>query len=167
VKLAFRDGDRVREVEVTLVAPGRYRVSMDGAASEIEAAALGDGRFRLGAAGIETLAEVTREGAARFVRLGGLDFVLERLEVGATAPSRRRERAAGGGLEAPMPGVVTRVLVQDGETVAKGQPLLALEAMKMEHVIRAPAAGRVKRVNARAGEMVNGGVALVEMEATG
>ena len=166
MKLAFRDGDRVREVEVTLVAPGRYRVSVDGAASEIEAAALGDGRFRLGAAGTETLAEVTREGAARFVRLGGLDFVLERLEAGA-APARRRERAAGGGLEAPMPGLVTRVLVRDGETVAKGQPLLALEAMKMEHVIRAPAAGRVKRVNARAGEMVNGGVALVEMEAVG
>ena len=62
---------------------------------------------------------------------------------------------------------MTRVLVKDGDAVEKGQPLLALEAMKMEHVIRAPAAGRVKRVNARAGEMVNGGVALVEMDAAG
>ena len=64
-----------------------------------------------------------------------------------------------------MPGVVTRVMVQAGDTVEKGQPLLAIEAMKMEHVIRAPRAGRIVRIAAAAGEMVKGGVALVEMEA--
>ncbi|TMQ70811.1 MAG: acetyl-CoA carboxylase biotin carboxyl carrier protein subunit, partial [Candidatus Eisenbacteria bacterium] len=50
------------------------------------------------------------------------------------------------------------------ETVARGQPLLALEAMKMEHVIRAPRDGRIKSIAARAGEMVNGGVPLVELD---
>ena len=64
-----------------------------------------------------------------------------------------------------MPGVVTRVMVAAGDTVRKGQPLLAIEAMKMEHLIRAPRDGRVKEVRASAGEMVNGGVALVELEA--
>ena len=66
-----------------------------------------------------------------------------------------------------MPGVVTRVLVQAGDRVAKGQPLLALEAMKMEHVIRAPRDGRVAKVAAAAGEMVNGGVALIELDEEG
>ena len=63
-----------------------------------------------------------------------------------------------------MPGVVTRVFVAAGDDVTKGQPLVALEAMKMEHVIRAPRDGRVRAVPARAGEMVGGGVALVELE---
>jgi 3-methylcrotonyl-CoA carboxylase alpha subunit len=63
-----------------------------------------------------------------------------------------------------MPGVVTRVLVAAGDAVTKGQPLLALEAMKMEHLIRAPRDGRIRSVAASVGEMVNGGVPLVEMD---
>jgi 3-methylcrotonyl-CoA carboxylase alpha subunit len=63
-----------------------------------------------------------------------------------------------------MPGVVTRVHVAAGETVKQGQPLVAIEAMKMEHVLRAPRDGRVRAVAARPGEMVSGGVALVELE---
>ncbi len=63
-----------------------------------------------------------------------------------------------------MPGVVTRVMVAVGDVVGKGQPLLALEAMKMEHLIRAPRDGRIRSIAAAAGEMVNGGVPLVEME---
>ncbi len=63
-----------------------------------------------------------------------------------------------------MPGVITRVMVAAGDTVTKGQPLVALEAMKMEHVIRSPGVGRVLRVHAKPGEMVQGGVALVELE---
>jgi 3-methylcrotonyl-CoA carboxylase alpha subunit len=100
-------------------------------------------------------------GGQRFVRLGTLEFVLEREAAGG------RRAAAGahaGGLEAPMPGVITKVMVVVGEDVSKGQPLLALEAMKMEHVIRAPRAGRVKAVSASPGQMVQSGAALVALE---
>ena len=104
---------------------------------------------------------MTPVGSRRFVRLGALDFVLER-EAGA------RGRAApgtnAGGLEAPMPGVITKVMVVVGDDVARGQPLLALEAMKMEHLIRAPRAGRVKRVSASPGQMVQSGATLVELD---
>jgi biotin carboxyl carrier protein len=54
--------------------------------------------------------------------------------------------------------------VTAGDDVRKGQPLLAVEAMKMEHLIRAPRDGRVKRVAASAGELVDGGVLLVELD---
>jgi 3-methylcrotonyl-CoA carboxylase alpha subunit len=63
-----------------------------------------------------------------------------------------------------MPGVVIRVMVGPGEEVRKGQPLVSLEAMKMEHVIRAPRDGRIRTVTAAAGELVNGGTPLVELE---
>ena len=157
----WRDGDQVREVEVTPLGAGRYRVAVNGVEREVGAEPLGDGRWRLASEGAVTLAEVTAAGERRFVRLGTLDFVLTREQAGG---ARRRERAAGAGLESPMPGVVTRVMVAPGDVVQKGQPLLTLEAMKMEHVIRAPRPGRIKAVLAKPGEMVSGGVALVELE---
>ena len=161
-RFAFRDGDRVREVEVTPLAPGRFRVIVDGAASEVGFEALGDGRLRLTEDSGAVLAEVTVAGTRRFVRVRDMDFVLER-----EAGSRARARAQGGGLEAPMPGVVTRVHVAAGDEVKQGQPLVAIEAMKMEHVLRAPRDGRVRSVAARAGEMVGGGATLVELEEAG
>jgi biotin carboxyl carrier protein len=63
-----------------------------------------------------------------------------------------------------MPGVVTRVMVKAGDTVETGQALVAIEAMKMEHLIRAPRRGRVREVRAKAGEMVAGGTALIELD---
>ena len=160
----WRDGDKVRELEVTPLGAGRYRVALDGSEFEVAAESLGGGCWRLASDGAVTLAEVTAVGERRFVRLGTLDFVLARERSGS---ARRRDRGAGGSLESPMPGVVMRVMVAAGDTVVKGQPLVAIEAMKMEHVIRAPGPGRIQRVLAKPGEMVNGGVALVELEGQG
>jgi 3-methylcrotonyl-CoA carboxylase alpha subunit len=62
-----------------------------------------------------------------------------------------------------MPGRVRRVLVVGGAAVERGQPLLVLEAMKMEHSIRAPRDGVVRRVCVAEGELVDAGVELVEL----
>jgi 3-methylcrotonyl-CoA carboxylase alpha subunit len=66
-------------------------------------------------------------------------------------------------MSAPMPGVVLKILVSAGDVVTKGQPLLILEAMKMEHVIAAPFDGRVSAVNCSEGELVQPGVDLIEL----
>jgi len=162
MKSHWRDGDRVREVELQPLAHGRWRVRVDGSEFELSSEAMPDGRLRLVSDGGVTVAEVTPEGARRFVRLGVLDFVLERAGSGKV-----RAGAGGhdGGLSAPMPGVITKVMVVVGDEVTRGQPLLALEAMKMEHLIRAPREGRVKRVGASPGQMVQAGAELVELEA--
>ena len=162
----WRDGDRTRVTEVTALGNGRFRVVVDGVALELEVERLSDGRVRLATAESATHAEVTASGERRFVRLGTLEFVLERMTGGAGG-ARKRSGPAGGGLESPMPGVVTRVLVKAGDEVKKGQPLVALEAMKMEHLIRAPRDGKVRAVAVRTGELVDGGVALVELEGEG
>src|SRR5258706_4453191 len=83
-----RDGDRVREVELTPLAEGRYRVAVDGAEFELSAEPLGEGRFRLTRDGVATLVEVGAAGECRFVRVGALDFVLARQRAGT-----RRGRA--------------------------------------------------------------------------
>jgi 3-methylcrotonyl-CoA carboxylase alpha subunit len=81
----------------------------------------------------------------------------------AAAPGRS---ARGGrddaGLRAPMPGRVVRLLVSEGESVARGTTLLVLEAMKMEHEIRAPHDGTVARLPYLVGDQVEAGAPLVE-----
>lgn len=69
-----------------------------------------------------------------------------------------------GSLSAPMPGKLVRVVAEPGTTVAKGQPLLILEAMKMEHTIRAPAAGTVKKINFQVNDLVEQGSLLIDFE---
>ena len=70
-----------------------------------------------------------------------------------------------GSLSAPMPGKVLQVLVQAGAQVAKGTPLVILEAMKMEHTIAAPHDGRVAEIHFKAGEQVAEGTELLRLEA--
>ena len=79
-------------------------------------------------------------------------------------PARRQQVADFASAVERADGAVTRVMVAAGDLVVQGQPLVAVEAMKMEHLIRAPRAGRVKKIGARAGEMVAPGLALVELE---
>ncbi|QNP44490.1 biotin/lipoyl-binding protein [Sphingomonas daechungensis] len=63
-----------------------------------------------------------------------------------------------------MPGKVTAVEVSQGETVAKGQRLLTLEAMKMEHGLTAPFDGTVAELSAQAGVQVSEGAVLARVE---
>jgi acetyl/propionyl-CoA carboxylase alpha subunit len=72
--------------------------------------------------------------------------------------------APAGSLLAPMPGLVRRVLVEVGAVVTAGQPLLVLEAMKMEQTVAAPAAGVVAELRAKAGEQVAAGQILAVVE---
>ena len=74
---------------------------------------------------------------------------------------------AGTGLTAPMNGTIVTLLVEAGATVEADTPLLVMEAMKMEHTIRAPAAGTVKGFYFGAGDLVDGGAELVDFSIEG
>jgi 3-methylcrotonyl-CoA carboxylase alpha subunit len=69
-----------------------------------------------------------------------------------------------GSLLAPMPGRVTKILVQKGQQVKQGDVILALEAMKMEHIVRAPEAGEVRAIHYAVGELVEGNAVLAIVE---
>jgi 3-methylcrotonyl-CoA carboxylase alpha subunit len=69
-----------------------------------------------------------------------------------------------GGLSAPMPGLVLKVLVRPGDKVRSHQTLIVIEAMKMEHNIEAPFDGTVKSVNCAEGGRVAEGAVLIELE---
>jgi 3-methylcrotonyl-CoA carboxylase alpha subunit len=72
------------------------------------------------------------------------------------------EALAGGRIVAPMPGTVTRILAAPGTEVARGTPLLVLEAMKMEHTLRAPADGRLEALKCAVGDVVAEGAELAD-----
>jgi acetyl/propionyl-CoA carboxylase alpha subunit len=80
-------------------------------------------------------------------------------------PDHSHDHAAGS-LVAPMPGSVVRILVEVGATVASGEPLVVLEAMKMEHTVAAPGDGIVGEVRVVAGQQVEAGAVLVVFEET-
>jgi biotin carboxyl carrier protein len=68
-------------------------------------------------------------------------------------------------VKAPMPGLIVRVEVAVGDTVRPGQPVVAMEAMKMENELKAEAAGVISRIHAEPGKPVEKGTVLVEFEA--
>ncbi len=111
-----------------------------------------------------------RDGArGRYVlHIDGRRHAVEALDERARAI--RDLSAASGGpqgpqpLVAPMPGLIVRVFVAPGDLVAAGQAIVAMEAMKMENELRAPAAGTVRAVHAIIGTAVDKGALLVEFE---
>ena len=69
-----------------------------------------------------------------------------------------------GGLNAPMNGIIVSLLVKTGQPVEKGEALMVMEAMKMEHTIHAPAAGSVSQFNCSPGDRVDGGIKLIDFD---
>jgi len=111
--------------------------------------------------GVELAADVVPRGEERHVFCGG---EARRLRLVDPMLHSGEEEEHAGHLMAPMSGTVVAVLVQPGAAVAKGVPLIVLEAMKMEHTISAPAAGTVSAVNYRAGDQVAEGADLIDLD---
>ncbi|WP_024673210.1 acetyl/propionyl/methylcrotonyl-CoA carboxylase subunit alpha [Pseudomonas syringae] len=101
-----------------------------------------------------------RRGAALYLKWqGDLHTIVQADPIAQAEPGHDQQ----GSLIAPMNGSIVRVLVEAGQTVEAGAQLVVLEAMKMEHSIRAASAGVITALYCREGEMVNEGAVLVEM----
>jgi propionyl-CoA carboxylase alpha chain len=104
--------------------------------------------------------ETEIDGDVVFVSRGQYRFAVPR----RYAPPDDAGRA--GSTVAPMPGSILRVIVGVGDLVVAGQPLLAMEAMKMEHQVVSPVAGTVVEIFVEAGQQVDSGQPLVRIEAS-
>ena len=102
-----------------------------------------------------------RRGHSLFLQWRGDLLEIRRFDPIAEAEASHQQH---GGMTAPMNGSIVRVLVEVGQAVEAGTALVVLEAMKMEHSIRAAHAGTVKALFCAEGDMVSEGSALVELE---
>ena len=159
MKLRLLGDRREFHVEIAESKAGSIQLRIDGEqiAAELEPAANGAVILRIGDRRVPIFGARARD--TFFVTAGpaAYEFV--------TAESRK-SRARGGlaapEVTAPMPGKVLRILVAEGDIVAQGQPLLVLEAMKMETTIYSEGAATVKKIHAAAGAMVDHGAVLIE-----
>ncbi len=112
--------------------------------------------------GVRRTLRAIRQGDALYLQWEG---ELRRITMHDPISAVEASHSHQGGLTAPMNGSIVRVLVEAGQSVEAGAQLVVLEAMKMEHSIRAPHAGVIKALYCQEGEMVGEGSALVELEA--
>jgi 3-methylcrotonyl-CoA carboxylase alpha subunit len=135
-----------------------YFLDLDGETHRITEARLEGARVRCMVDGASLQGTYVERGARAFVQYGARSLVLE---LGRTRAQRLEEAEAAGGIRAPMPGKILAVFVKAGERVEKNAPLVRLEAMKMEHTLKAHAAGVVSQLSVRVGEQVEAGSTLL------
>ena len=136
------------------------QVTLDGAQHELRLRAVGERALRCEADGVERQAVVVWQGASLHLACEAHVFVFD--EPSPVPQSDRRADASRA--LAPVAGVVAKLAVRPGDRVAAGQPLVCVEAMKMEMWVAAGAAGRVARVAVQAGQQVASGALLVELD---
>ena len=115
--------------------------------------------------GKATKAFVARSGEGTLVFLAGRAYRVEDADrLAMQAPRRGGHEETPREVTPPMPSVVVRILVSEGDTVKKGQGLIVVTAMKMETTLAAPFDGKVKKINASINQKVAPGDLLVEIE---
>jgi propionyl-CoA carboxylase alpha chain/3-methylcrotonyl-CoA carboxylase alpha subunit len=158
-----------------------HRVEVDGRLVEGEARPWSPGEWRwlVGEGGRLEEAAVLHEQvvvgerrALGFVRTGEGVVLFDEgaaisvREVAGRGASATGAAASDGSLRAPMPGRIVAVQVESGQAVAKGRPLVVLEAMKMEHALIAPFDGTVSELAVKVGDQVVEGAVLARVEAS-
>ena len=149
-------------LEVEPTAPGQFRVRVPGHAEPLEVSLLASGATSAVLVGGRAL-ELFRLTTGMLVAHPTRD-VLSVSTRSANAGRRAGTAEEGRALSAPMPGRVVKALVAVGATVAAGEPVIVIEAMKMENELVAPRAGVVRVIHVKAGDTVERDAPLLELE---
>ncbi len=165
--VALLAGGRERTVEVRSLEAGIFEVRLGDRVHRVDAYRHDYGTLSLLVDGASYSATLDERGAEVHVRLEESVFEMELLD---ERRLRLRRAAVGFSAEgkqtvtAPMPGKVVKVLVRGGDEVAEGQPLVVIEAMKMENELRSPRAGKVVELQVQEGQTVDRNAKLLAVE---
>jgi 3-methylcrotonyl-CoA carboxylase alpha subunit len=157
--LVFCDGTVERVVTAASGAAG-WRLTLGEREAEVGGGQPADGELAIDFDGVRRRVTVLEEGTAVTILHDGEQWQL--VEIDPLA-ARAGEDPGGGRLTSPLPGRVIRLLVEAGSKVRRGEPLLIIEAMKMEHTIAAPADGVVAAVGCAVGDLVEEGAELIAL----
>ncbi len=156
-------GHGVQEVDIVRERDGAYLVGPSGSEQHFEIDELGGDTIRFRTDGLMETARFLRDGDRLHVLHRGITIAVRDMTL--AAPVSAATTGGDGKVRAAMNGRVAAVLVKPGEQVTLGQPVMTLEAMKMEHVHTAGVAGTVSAIDVSEGEQVTTGRIVVEIAA--
>ena len=154
----------VYDIEIVRERDGGYAARLDGTEYRFEIDELSREAIRFCSDGLTESARFFREGDHLYILRQGITVSVRDLTM--SAPAAMRAGSSDGRIRAAMTGRVVAVLVKQGERVTAGQPVITLEAMKMEHVHSAPISGTISAIEATEGDQVTTGRIVVEIEAS-
>ncbi|MGH6766646.1 MAG: acetyl/propionyl/methylcrotonyl-CoA carboxylase subunit alpha [Bradyrhizobium sp.] len=154
----------IHDLEVVREREGGHAVDLGGEVYRFEVDELGCDTIRFGRSGVMESARYSRDRDRLYFLYRGIPAAVRDLTL--AAPANSAATAGDGKVRAAMNGRVVAVLVNPGERVEAGQPVMTLEAMKMEHVHTAPIAGTISAIDVAEGEQVTTGRIVVEIEAS-
>ena len=152
----------IHDLEVGRERDGGYVATLENALYRIEIHALGGDNIRFCSNGLMETARFCRDGDRLFVLHRGVPLAIRDLT--RAAPASAAAAGGDGKVRSAMNGRVVALLVKRGDKVGAGQPVMTLEAMKMEHVHTAGIAGTVSAIDVVEGEQVTTGKIVVEIE---
>src|SRR5688572_14024737 len=148
--------DADRDAVGAQIGPKRHTVVLDDLKTSIRTAFLDNRRIEFG---------WTRQEDRYVILIEGIEYEIDVRDAREEKAARfRREAAAQSGdteVKAPIPGLISKVLVAEGDKVKKDQPILTLDAMKLENEIAAPKDGTIKSISVKPGAKVDKGQVLV------
>jgi geranyl-CoA carboxylase alpha subunit len=159
IRLELAQG--IRELEIARARDGFYLVELGDSTHRFELEELDGDSIRFRSDGLMDSARFFRDGDRLYLLHRGLTLAVRDLT--RAAPATASASGIDGRVRAAMNGRVVAVLVQKGERVAAGQPVMTLEAMKMEHVHTASVAGTIVAIDVAEGDQVTTGKIVVEI----
>ncbi|WP_137890557.1 acetyl-CoA carboxylase biotin carboxylase subunit [Ramlibacter sp. 2FC] len=162
IPLRFDVDGRRQEGALSLKSRQCFAVALEGHDVAIELVELARDHARIVCDGVMDSAVFHRDGTRLLLHFRGCPFVVD--DHSRAAATRQGEGGGDGKLRASMNGRVVAVLVAPGDQVEAGQPMVTLEAMKMEHIHAAPVAGKVTALHVATGDQVAASRVVAEIE---
>jgi geranyl-CoA carboxylase alpha subunit len=154
----------IHDLDIVRIRDGTYVANVDGGACRFEIDELGRDAIRFRVNGVMESASFLRDRDRLYVLHRGVTLTVRDFTLAAPAAAAA-VTGGDGKVRAAMSGRVVAVLVKQGERVVAGQPVMTLEAMKMEHVHTAPIAGTISAIDVAEGEQLTTGKIVVAIEA--
>ena len=158
-------GEAEHEAEIVRERDGGYVADVGGHVQRFDIEELGSDTIRFRNNGVTESARFLRDGDRLYILHRGTTLSIRDLTL--AAPASAAATVGDGKVRAAMNGRVVALLVKPGDRVVAGQPVMTLEAMKMEHVHTSGIAGTVKAIDVAEGEQVTTGKVVVEITADG
>jgi biotin carboxyl carrier protein len=164
MEFEFKIEDYVKKLFVEF-SDGVYTVRHQDSVWNAELKTVSDNLFLLQLGNATHRLYLAESEGKKYLFVKGRQFCLEKCETSRRRSAEVDEHAERASVCPPMPGMVVKIEVHEGDRVKRNQSLAVVEAMKMENELKSPINGKVMKVCASAGDLVDAGKPLIELEA--